>query len=352
MIRLRPAVTAACMIVARPATADTTINFFGDLDYKLSHTALSTDNTFQASTLDIFASQTEGKFTFVGEIVMEAFGSNDFTVDVDRLEVAYQARPWLRLRAGRIRSAFGYYGDAYQNGKFFMTPVSWPEMYEGDGFDGIAPSHALGVHADVSHDLGHGNGKVTLDVEVLNGRAVDLDEVSAFKDPNNSKAFNTRLRYVGQDALEGFVVGGNFYIDDIPEDADADADEHPAMHEVILGAHAAYEAHDVHAIAEAAWFRHRDHGTDIVHTTLAAFGELGYTMNDITPYGRVEYFNFGANGDPYFEASGLSTFDRVAFSAGVKYVASASVSLKIQAGVDVDDVTTRYVGIAQAAFAF
>jgi len=82
------------------------INFFGDLDYKLSHTALSTDNTFQASTLDIFASQTEGKFTFVGEIVIEAFGSNEFGVDVDRLEVTYKARPWLRFRAGRIRSAF------------------------------------------------------------------------------------------------------------------------------------------------------------------------------------------------------------------------------------------------------
>ena len=57
MIRLRPAVVAGCLVLVRPASADTTINFFGDLDYKLSHTPLSTDNTFQASTLDIFASR-------------------------------------------------------------------------------------------------------------------------------------------------------------------------------------------------------------------------------------------------------------------------------------------------------
>ncbi len=352
---IRPLLSVLTLAAATSAAAaDTTINFFGDFDYRFAHDDKTggdvTDNTFQASSLDIFATQTEGKFTFFGEILVEAFGENAFSVDVDRLEILYQATPWLRLRGGRIRSAFGYYGDAYQNGKFFMIPVSWPEMYEGDGFDGILPAHSIGLHADVAKELGNDNGKLTLDAEILNGRGVNLDEVPVYHDPNNSKAVNLRLRYVGQDALDGFLVGGNVYLDDIPEDTTAGI-EHPAMHELIVGGHVAYSAHDVHAVAEAAWFRHAEHGSGQVHTTFAAFGEAGYTIGDYTPYARVEYFHF-SDADPYFAASGLSTLDRTAASAGVKYIASASVSLKAQGGVDVDSSGEQYVGILQGAFAF
>jgi len=44
-------------------------------------------------------------------------------------------------------------------------------MYEGDGSNGIAPAHAIGVHADVARELGNDDGKITVDAEVLNGRA-------------------------------------------------------------------------------------------------------------------------------------------------------------------------------------
>lgn len=345
------AVLAGVVAAGGAARADVTLNFFGDVDYAVQH-ADTTSNTFQAAELDIFASQTEGKFSFIGEVIIEALGENEFSSDVDRLEVSYKPTPWLRLRAGRLRSSIGYYGDAYQNGKYFMTPVSWPLMYEGAGFDGILPSHSIGLHGDVAYGLGDGRGKLTLDVEVLNGRGAGLDDVPVWQDANNSKAVNLRLRYIGEGSLDGLVVGGNAYIDDIPEDAlegEVPEDVHPAMHEVMLGGHAAYVTDRIHLIGELAWFRHRVHGDTMTTQTLATFAEAAYQFGDIIPYSRFEYFHFDGE-DPYFTSSGIPSQDIEMLSAGVKYAASSSVAVKLEGGIDFDSNLRRV--LVQAAFAF
>lgn len=346
------AVVAIALAVAGTARADVTLNFFGDIDYAVAHDD-TTSNTFQASTLDVFATQTEGKFSFIGEMIVEADETNEFSIDVDRLEVAYKPTAWLRFRAGRMRSAFGYYGDAYQNGKYFMTTVSWPLMYEGNGFDGVVPSHSIGVHGDVAYGLGEDRGKLTLDAEVLNGRGTALDSVPVFHDDNNAKAVNVRLRYVGEGSLAGLVVGGNVYVDDIPEElpdaSEAQEDAHVAMHELVLGGHAAYNTDRLHLIGELTWFRHRTHDTQMDSRTIAMFAEAGYSFGDITPYTRYEYTHF-YEPDPYFVASGIPDVDIHLLSAGVKYAASASVAVKLEGAADLDTSSRRV--IAQAAFAF
>jgi hypothetical protein len=346
------AVLASALAVGGAARADVTLNFFGDINYAVQHDTAVTSNTFQAAELDIFASQTEGKFSFIGEIIVEALGENEFSSDIDRLEVSYRPTPWLRIRAGRIRSALGYYGDAYQNGKYFMTPVSWPGIYEGAGFDGILPSHAIGVHGDAAYDLGEDRGKLTLDAEVLNGRGNGLGDVPVWHDSNNGKAVNLRLRYIGGGALDGLTVGGNVYVDDIPEDVPEDEvpeDSHPAMHELMLGGHAAYITDHLHLIAELVWFRHRAHGSEMTSRTIATFGEAGYKLGDLTPYTRFEYTHFYEE-DQYWVSSGVPMQDTQLLSAGVKYAASASVSVKVEGAADLND-SHRHV-LAQAAFAF
>lgn len=345
------AVLATGLAASGAARADVTLNFFGDINYNVDHEPDATTNSFQAATLDVFATQTEGKFAFVGEMIAEAVGTNSFELDVDRLEVAYRPTSWLRLRAGRMRSAIGYYGDAYQNGKYFMTPVSWPAMYESERADGVLPSHSIGVHGDVAYDLGSERGKLTLDAEVLNGRGRGLDDVPVFEDHNNSKALNVRLRYVGDGALAGLIIGGNVYVDDIPPHQGEEGDDgpHPAVHELMLGGHVAYVTDKLHVVGELAWFRHREHGSDMTTATLATFGEVGYKLGDVTPYSRFEYTHFVAE-DSYFMASGVPFDDVEQLSAGVKYAASASVAVKLEGAVDVHQ--SRSHVLAQAAFAF
>jgi hypothetical protein len=349
--RLCCAVAASALAAGGAARADVTLNFFGDIDYHVEHEADATTNTFQAATLDVFATQTEGKFSFVGELIAEALGTNSFEIDVDRLEVAYKPTPWLRLRAGRMRSAIGYYGDAYQNGKFFMTPVSWPGMYESASADGVLPSHSIGVHGDVAYGLGENNGKITLDAEILNGRGAGLDDVPVFEDHNNSKALNFRLRYVGDGSLAGLIVGGNVYVDDLPQHTGEGDDEapHPAIHELMVGGHVAYITDNLHLVGELAWFRHREHGSDMTTQTITTFGEVGYKVGEVTPYVRFEYQHFNEE-DAFFMASGLPYDDTQLLSAGAKYTASASVAFKIEGAYDFHQ-PHRHV-LAQAAFAF
>jgi hypothetical protein len=286
-------------------------------------------------------------------MIIEALGENEFSSDIDRLEVAYKPTAWLRFRAGRLRSAIGYYGDAYQNGKYFMTPVSWPGIYEGAGFDGILPSHSIGVHGDVAYGLGEDRGKLTLDAELLNGRGNGLDDVPVWHDGNNAKAVNLRLRYVGGGALDGLIVGGNLYIDDIPAlqpEGDSTVEgEHPAMHELMLGGHAAYMSDHLHLVGELVWFRHRTHDTQMTSRTVAAFGEVGYKLADFTPYTRFEYTHY-LEEDPYWVGSGIAMTDVEMLSAGLKYAASASVAVKVEGGADFNN-SQRHV-LAQAAFAF
>lgn len=325
------------------ARADSTINFFGDANYFVGHDG-STENWFQASSLDIFAMQTEGKFSFVGELAVEAFGTNQFSIDADRLEIMYQPTPWLRVRAGRIRTGFGYYSDAYQNGKFFFLPLDRPAMYETNGVDGILPSHGVGAQASLAYELGNQLGRLTLDVEALNGRG-NSDEVQAFRDNNNPKAADVRVRYVGEDGLEGLVVGANLYVDQIA------ANGYPAMHELILGSHAAYVANRIHAVYEGLWIRHRENGSQTVHTVQSLVGEAGYTLTDWTPYLRYEY-QHASDVDPYFSASQIDLTTLSRFSAGVKYAASASVALKLQGAVEIRTDSTGYLAGIQAAFAF
>jgi hypothetical protein len=234
-----------------------------------------------------------------------------------------------------------------------MVPASWPGMYESDRYDGILPSHSIGVHGDVACPLGGDRGKLTLDAELLNGRGNGLDDVPVFQDGNNGKAVNLRLRYVGDGALSGLIVGGNLYVDDIPTpttELDTTAElEHPAMHELVLGGHAAYVTDNLHLITELAWFRHRPHGSDMTTHTIAMFSEAGYKLGDVTPYARFEYTHFSGE-DSYFMASGIPYEDVHLLTAGVKYAASASVAVKAEGAVDLQTSVRR--AVAQAAFAF
>ncbi len=339
--------TVTSLLVSQPVKADPAIDFFGDVGYQVQHDAATT-NTFRAASLDIFATQTEGKFTFVGELIVEAFGSNDFTIDADRLEVSYKPRPWLRLRIGRIRTAFGFYGDAYQNGKFFFIPISWPSVYEGDGVDGIVPSHSIGAHVDVVRELGGQNGKVSIDAEVLNGRGATTSDVTAYTD-NNSKAVNIRLRYLGQDVLEGLTIGANVYVDDLPVNGSVSPLRTVAMHELIVAGHVAYVARHVHVVSEAMMFRHREHVTRADYETYAGFVEAAYEVEDVTPYARFQYTRYD-DPDPYFLASGIAAVNEHLLSVGAKYAASASVAVKLEGQAD---VVRHSTGVAvQAAFAF
>ncbi|HEY6039320.1 MAG TPA: hypothetical protein VIV58_33790 [Kofleriaceae bacterium] len=330
------AITAAS---ARRAAADIDISVYGDTDavLKTDGTHAGTQDGFAAAKLDFFTTSTVGRWTFLGETLFEAGTDNEYGVDVERVEVGYLYREWLRVFAGRYHTALGYYNDAYHHGTYFMVPVGRPLALEFEDGGGIIPAHNVGVHADGRFEVG--DDHLRYDVEVANGRSGEPLVVQNNHDTNLPKAFNVRLRYEPSSVLEGLVVGGNVYFDSIPANTTAASAMTPApsgpLHELILGAHAAYFEHGMHAIAEAMMVVHTEIDTGAVHRTYTVFGEVGHAFDSLTPYARYEWTRFPTEGDPYYLKAAADGYQTA--SIGLKHATTDNIALKVQAGLMFSD---------------
>lgn len=352
---------AALLLIggARVASAEIELNVYGDTDatLKTDGTRTGTQDGFAAAKLDFFTTTTVSRWTFLAETLFEAGSDNSFAVDVERVEVGYLYRDWLRVFAGRFHTALGYYNDAFHHGTFFMVPVGRPAALEFEDGGGIIPAHNIGLHADGRFEVG--DDHIRYDVELANGRNGDPFVVQSNHDTNRPKAVNVRLRYEPSGDLEGLIVGGNVYFDSIPTSTMAASSETAfpfhfgPLHELILGVHAAYFEHDIHFIAEAMMVQHTEVDSGAAHRTYAAFAELGHAFAALTPYARYEYTRFPVEGDPYYLRTAADGFQTA--SLGVKHATTDNIALKLQAGLMFSDragtdPTLTLTG--QVAFAF
>ena len=313
------------------------MSLYGDTDavVKTDGTKNATQDSFASAKLDYFITSTMARWTFLSETMLEAGTDNNFAVDVERVEVGYLYKEWLRVCAGRYHTALGYYNDAYHHGTYFMVPTARPLAFDFEDSGGIIPAHNVGVHADGRFEVG--DDHLRYDVEVANGRAGDPLVVQSNHDTNRPKAINVRLRYEPSGALEGLVVGGNVYFDSIPTNTMASSAETSfpfhfgPLHELILGAHAAYFEHGMHAVAEALMVQHTELDTGAVHRTYTAFAEVGHAWDDLTPYARYEWTRFPSEGDPYYLKTGADGYQTA--SLGLKHSTTDNIALKVQAGL-------------------
>jgi hypothetical protein len=339
--------------------ADIEVNMYGDIDGVLTTTGArdGTQDGFSAAKLDLFATKTADRWLFLAETLFEAGTENSFELDVERVEVGYLYRNWLRVLVGRFHSAIGYYNDAFHHGTYFMVPVERPVMVEFEDGGGLIPAHNIGVHADGRFALG--DDHLRYDLELANGRASDIQVIQNNHDTNRPKSINLRLRYEPAGALDGLVVGGNLYFDGVPATAAPDPGEptavipHGPIHEWIIGAHAAYFEHEFHIVAEAMLIQHSELDTGMSHWTYAAFGELGHAFDNLTPYARYEWTRFPSEGDPLYAKAADDSYQTV--SLGVKHSTTDNIALKLQAAVTSlsavgSDALFTFTG--QVAFAF
>jgi hypothetical protein len=359
VVQARRAASAAALVFAWSissfASAEPEIGLYGDIDggVKTTGTRSGTEDGFSAAKLDLFATASAGRWSFLAETMFEAGDENSFALDVERVQVGYLYRDWLRVFAGRFHTAIGYYNDAFHHGAYFMVPVGRPTMVEFEDGGGLIPAHNIGIHADGRFALG--DSQLHYDLELANGRAADLGAIQNHHDTNRPKALNVRLRYEPGGALEGLIVGGNLYFDGIPAGTMTTDGATPLgpIHEWIVGAHVVYLEHDLHLIAEAMAVQHAELDTGAQHRSYAMFAEAGHAFDRLTPYVRYELTRFPSEGDPYFrktEADGYQTA-----SLGVKHSTSDNIALKAQASVTFSeapgtDVLFSLTG--QVAFAF
>ncbi len=337
----------ALALAAGAARADVPLSFYGDVGYQFTHERAFA-NAFQVQRLDLFASQSVERFTFLAEVLFEAsLETNAFALDVERVEVGYQLSPALRVRAGRFHTALGYYNDAFHHGTYFLVPVSRPQAVDFEDAGGLLPSHAIGLHVDGRFAVGEA-ARLRFDLEVFNGRG-GPDVVTNVVDVNKGKAVNLRLRLEPQGALDGLVLGVNGAVDQLEPRPDHPDDGRAT--EVLLGAHAAYLESPWHFVAEAWAIAHLGLAD---RWTLAGFVEAGHAIDDVTPYVRLEATRYPATEDPFF-AGPQATGDRLAALAGARWLVSDHVALKLEAGwarTALPSPLDRLALRAQAAFAF
>lgn len=347
-------VALAALSRAVPAHGDISLSLYGDVDGGIATTGTRSGTTdgFSAAKLEFFTTASAGNWSFLAETLFEAGDDNEFGVDVERLQITYLYREWLRLAAGRFHTAIGYYNDGFHHGAFFMPGVARPQVVQFEDDGGLIPAHSVGIHADGRFELG--DGKLRYDLDLGNGRGAGRETVQSEHDTNRPKSFNVRLRFEPGGALDGLFAGANLYVDGIP--ARMASDGAPALgslREWLAGAHAAYFEHNVHLVIEAYAIDHEELDTGVSHWTYAGFAELGRSFDKLLPFVRYEYTRYPSDGDPFYQRSDGDGYQ--AFTVGLKHATSDNIALKAQAGAVVsraENTDTLFTLSGQIAFAF
>ncbi len=313
-----------------PDTSPVGLKLYGDTLFRAQNHGAVKD-TFEAAHLDFFLTADVGKLSFLSEVFFEGRETNEIAVDVERLQVAYLFENWLRLRAGRSHTAFGYYNDTYHHGNLFELTTERPLSVQFEDEGGLFAAHLVGVGADGTFELGSA-GSLRYDAEVGNGRLRDTTAVAIVQADKTEKMANLRLRWLTP--IDGLMIGVNGVYDLIPE-VEASASDpagRPKVVETIAATHVVYMEHNIHFLAEGYDIHHAQSGGG-TSDTLGGFVELGYSFGAFTPYVRPEYIHFPDGGDPVFQHAGAfwegspSAFD---LRAGVRWLAMPQLALKLE----------------------
>jgi hypothetical protein len=357
---------------AARAEEDAEVRFYGDTGYSV-YSATSTSrvappdlfpavsNSFNAAHFEIFPTASFDRLSFLAEVMFESDAAgNEFSIDVERIQVMYLFSEALRLKAGRVHTAFGYYNDAYHHARLFDLTTGRPYLTNFEDSGGIIPAHIVGAGIDGKLRVG-GAGDFAYNIDVGNARLPDLTAVPVALAAQGEKAANLRLRFLPR-AVNGLIFGINAMYEDVPAGSIAGVTGTPAigspdhLQETDLGAHIVLMEGAVHLILEGAYIRHYDWRTGQIFHNYGGFLEAGYSFGDFTPYARFETFQFDRGGDPLFESAtfllastGMLNDARV----GLKWLPNEHLTLKVEGRYLKTDLgPEQFTGTFQCAFGF
>ncbi len=366
-------VVVSAIALSRGSRADdeTEVRFYGDTGYSVYSAVTprapvspdlipSVSNSFNAPHFEIFPTASFDRLSFLAEVMFESDAAeNEFSIDVERIQAMYLFTDALRLKVGRVHTAFGYYNDTYHHARLFDLTTGRPYLINFEDSGGIIPAHIVGAGVDGKVRLG-GAGDFAYNLDVGNARLPDLTAVPVSMAAQGEKAANVRLRLLPA-FVNGLIFGVNGMYEDVPAGAPASAlgsgvgsPDH--LQEFDLGAHVVFTEKQMHVILEGAYIRHYDFRTGRLFHNYGGFLEVGYSFGDFTPYARYEGFQFDKAGDPLFESAtfllagvGMLNDGRV----GLKWLPNEHVTLKLEGRALATDLApTQLTGTIQCAFGY
>ncbi len=293
---------------------------YGDIGWNASDLKGS-KNSFALGQFNLFiTSYLTDKVSFLSETVVEADQrTNEFGVDLERLELIYAVNDHLNLQFGRFHTAIGYYNTAYHHSAFMQTALGRPFLFAFEDGGGILPVHSVGMSATgvVSSKLG-----LHYIAEIGNGRnpRTDVNAVQNVSDDNNGKAFNLGF-FVRPNWLPGLQFGFSHYHDHVTPPGKANVVEN------ILATHVIYQNRRFEFLNEAVLLRHSTEGSFIVAYASAFYSQISRSFGDYRPYFRYEYVNVPLR-DSLFSDVGLLHGPKV----GLRYDLNEFAAVKIEYG--------------------
>jgi len=277
-------------------------------------------NTFQAGEFDLFiSSKLSDTLSFFSEITIGADGTNEFGVDIERMQLTYRPSQYFEISGGRYHTAIGYYNTAFHHGTWFQTTTGRPFMYFFEDSGGILPVHSVGVTAT---GLVPGTGQLGLHwvAEVGNGRSSSptAEPVQNFLSDKNRKDFNLAA-YIKPQWVPGLQVGGSFFRDRmVPPGI-------PHVNQNIASLYAVYTNSDWEFLNEGVWLSNKLDGQDKSYNTPLVYTQISRKFGRYRPYLRYQYVNV-----PSADPINIFTGRYDGPSAGLRMDYTNYAALKIQ----------------------
>ena len=299
--------------------------------------------TFQAGEFDLYlTSRLSNRLSFISEVVIGSDKTNEWGLDIERLQVTYKPSEYFQISGGRYHTSIGYYNTAFHHGTWFQTASGRPFMYFFEDSGGILPVHTVGI---TSTGLVPGTGKLNLHwiAEGGNGRPADSNaaQVANFLADKNRKAFNFAVS-ARPEWVPGLQVGGSFYFDKLYP---------PSLLRVrqnISSAYVVYNDSTWELMNEVVLIDNKIQDTSLVFHSPLMYTQLSRGFGRYRPYFRYQYVNVPAN-DPV----NIFTGRYMGPSLGLRMDFSTYVALKVQYNRLFQRLLPAWNGLdLQMAFAF
>jgi len=276
--------------------------------------------TFQLGEFDLFFSSRLSKtLGFQTEIVYGSDRTNQWGVDIERMQVTYKPSRYFSISGGRYHTSIGYYNTAFHHGTWFQTTTGRPFMYYFEDSGGIIPVHGVGI---TTTGLVPGTGRLELHwvAELSNGRSSDANQqpVQNFLSDKDHKAFNLAA-YIKPEWAPGLQVGGSYYRDRMVPPGMPDVNQDIGSFYVV------YTNSNWEALNEIVLLQnHADGAAKTFHSPLG-YAQISRKFGKYRPYYRFQYLNV-ANNDPI----NIFTGRYESHSGGLRMDFSDYVALKVQ----------------------
>jgi len=243
-------------------------------------------NTFQSGEFDLFmSSKLSDTISFLSELVVGSDPTNEWGLDIERLQLTYKPSPYFEISAGRYHTSIGYYNTAFHHGTWFQTTTGRPFMYFFEDSGGILPVHSVGVSTS---GLVPGTEKLGLHwvAEIGNGRSSSPfgEPVQNFLSDKNHKDFNLAA-YIAPSWLRGLQIGGSYYRDRmVPAGI-------PPVEQTIESAYVVYITPKWEFMNEGVILMNRINGQQKIYNTPLLYSQVSRRFGAYRPYFRYQYVN-------------------------------------------------------------